>query len=179
MNTYIAFLRAINVGSHTVKMDRLRTLFAEMGFSNVETFIASGNVIFQSEDADAAALEPRIEAALHAGLGYKVATFLRTPDEVSAVAHHPAFPQAELEVEGSSLYIGFLPTPPDPAAERLLACASEIDGFHLHGREVYWLCRTASHLSKFSGARLEKLLGCPATLRNVTTVKRLAAKYAK
>ncbi|HXW01123.1 MAG TPA: DUF1697 domain-containing protein, partial [Anaerolineae bacterium] len=45
---YIAFLRAINVGGHTVKMDYLRRLFEEMGFSKVETFIASGNVIFEA-----------------------------------------------------------------------------------------------------------------------------------
>lgn len=178
MLTYIAFLRAINVGGHTVKMDRLRGLFAEMGFANVETFIASGNVIFESDSDDPTALEQQIEGALHRALGYEVATFLRTPAEVAAVAIHPAFPPAEMEAEGHSLYIGFLSAPPAPAAtDALLACATEIDSFHLHGREVYWLCRTASHLSKFSGARLEKLLAGPATLRNVTTVKRLAAKY--
>ncbi|MCX6027691.1 MAG: DUF1697 domain-containing protein [Chloroflexi bacterium] len=51
----IAFLRAINVGGHTVKMDRLRQIFESLGFSNVETFIASGNVVFETTAQDTAA----------------------------------------------------------------------------------------------------------------------------
>ena len=47
MPRYITFLRAINVGGHTVKMDRLREIFESLGFANVETFIASGNVVFE------------------------------------------------------------------------------------------------------------------------------------
>jgi len=57
---YIAFLRAINVGGHTVKMDHLRSLFEALGFSNVETFIASGNVIFESKSKSTRALERRL-----------------------------------------------------------------------------------------------------------------------
>ena len=52
MPKYVALLRAINVGGHTVKMDHLRSLFEAIGFSNVETFIASGNVIFDSRSKD-------------------------------------------------------------------------------------------------------------------------------
>ena len=63
---YVAFLRAINVGGHTVKMERLRELFAELGLANVETFIASGNVIFDAPSGDAGALERQIEQHLHA-----------------------------------------------------------------------------------------------------------------
>ena len=59
MRRYVAFLRAINVGGHTVKMDRLRALFAELGHGGVETFIASGNVIFEAAGGEAA-----LEAAL-------------------------------------------------------------------------------------------------------------------
>ena len=81
MPRYIAFLRAINVGGHTVKMDRLRQIFDSLGFSNVETFLASGNVVFETTAQDTAALETRITAGLRAALGYEVATFLRTPAE--------------------------------------------------------------------------------------------------
>lgn len=63
MSRYIALLRAINVGGHTVKMDRLRTLFAQVGLANVETFIASGNVIFDTPIQDTRALEQRIGLA--------------------------------------------------------------------------------------------------------------------
>jgi uncharacterized protein (DUF1697 family) len=72
MPRYVAFLRAINVGGHIVKMDALRRHFASLGFDDVETFIASGNVIFQSRSTAAAALERRIEACLEERLGYEV-----------------------------------------------------------------------------------------------------------
>ena len=64
MSKYIAFLRAINVGGHTVKMDVLRQLFESLGFANVETFIASGNVIFESKAGNVKALEKKIETCL-------------------------------------------------------------------------------------------------------------------
>ena len=78
MTLYIAFLRAINVGGRTVKMDRLRGLFEQVGYADVETFIASGNVIFRSPAEDTQALERQIEAHLAASLGYEVAAFVRT-----------------------------------------------------------------------------------------------------
>ena len=85
MTRYIAFLRAINVGGHTVKMDILRQLFEELGLSKVETFIASGNVIFETPSQNERELEERIQAKLHASLGYQVATFLRTDQEVASI----------------------------------------------------------------------------------------------
>src|SRR5690349_8708838 len=82
----IAFLRAINVGGHTVKMDVLRRLFEELGFQNVETFIASGNVIFDAPNGDYGALEKQIEVHLRASLGYEVVTFVRSAPELARVA---------------------------------------------------------------------------------------------
>ena len=103
MQRSIAFLRAINVGGHTVKMDDLRTLFATLDFSNVETFIASGNVIFETPKENAATLERRIEQHLQQALGYHVATFIRSASEVAATAHYQPFPPAELDGEGNTL----------------------------------------------------------------------------
>ena len=177
MTRYIAFLRAINVGGHTVKMETLRALFTELGFAKVETFIASGNVIFETDTLDTSTLEKAIESRLQQSLGYPVATFLRSPAEVAAAARYEPF---TIE-HGStpSLYVGFLQTPPaDVALDRLMSFRSPIDDFHVHKREVYWLCRTRMSDSPFSGAALEKALGMPATLRNITTVRKLAAKYA-
>jgi uncharacterized protein (DUF1697 family) len=71
---YVAFLRAINLGGHVVKMDELKRQFEALEFSNVSTFIASGNVIFESDGAPAE-LEPRIEQHLHHRLGHGVGTF--------------------------------------------------------------------------------------------------------
>jgi uncharacterized protein (DUF1697 family) len=178
MPRYIAFLRAINVGGHTVKMDALRELFTGLDLRNIETFIASGNVIFETADEDARALEQRIEAHLLQSLGYKVATFLRSTSELAAVAAHQPFPPAELEQPGHYLYIAFLPSPPSEEPHRkLLTFTCEVDEFHVHGREIYWLCRKKISDSTFTGALLEKTIGMPATLRNVTTVRKLAAKY--
>jgi uncharacterized protein (DUF1697 family) len=179
MPQYIAFLRAINVGGHTVKMDHLRRLFEALAFTEVETFIASGNVIFTSPATETRSLEQQIEAHLQQALGYEVATFIRSVEEVAAIAQYQPFPAAELEAEGHTLYIGFLPTTPGSAAqEKLMGFRSEVDDFHIHQREVYWLCRIKMSDSAFSGARLEKTLGLPATMRNATTVRKLAAKYA-
>jgi uncharacterized protein (DUF1697 family) len=179
MPKYVAFLRAINVGGHTVKMDHLRSLFEGLGFSNVETFIASGNVIFDSTSKSTKALEKKIEGCLQETLGYAVATFIRSTSELAAIAAYKPFSDPELNNEGHTLYIGFMSAKPsDTATEKLRSLATKVDDFHLNGREVYWLCRTRFSESDISGALLAKILGMPATLRNSTTVKKLAAKYS-
>jgi len=178
MSRYIAFLRAINVGGHTVKMESLRTLFASFDLANIETFIASGNVIFDSAEIDAQALEKTIESGLRQALGYDVATFLRSSAELAEIAYYQPFPAAELDTPIHALYIAFVRAAPTSAAQqKLLALRNEINDFQIHKREIYWLCRTRSSESGFSGALLEKTIGMPATLRNATTVKKLAAKY--
>jgi uncharacterized protein (DUF1697 family) len=178
MPRYIAFLRAINVGGHTVKMDRLRQLFEGLGLENVETFIASGNVIFETAARGARGLEPRLEQHLEAALGYAVAVFLRTPAEVAAaVDEHPFDALAVASARG--LYVGFLRQAlAAEARQKLDALSTDRDQFGLRGREVYWLAREGLGQSAVSGAALEKALGQPTTLRNVTTLRKLAAKYA-
>lgn len=179
MPKYVAFLRAINVGSHTVKMDYLRGLFESLGFANVETFIASGNVIFDSTSKSTRKLEQKIESCLQETLGYPVATFIRSTSELTAIADYKPFSDAELIAEDNTLYIGFMADKPsDKAQESLRRLATKVDYFHLNGREVYWLCRTKFSESQISGALLAKTLGVLTTLRNSTTVKKLAAQYA-
>ena len=179
MPKYVAFLRAINVGGHTVKMEYLRALFETLGFANVETFIASGNVIFDSTSRSTRALERKIESCLLEALGYEVATFIRSTVELANIAQHKPFPDSELSAAGHTLYIGFMAgEPSDTAKEKLLSLATKVDDFRLNGREVYWLCRTKFGESEISGALLAKTLGMPATLRNSTTVKKMAAKYS-
>jgi uncharacterized protein (DUF1697 family) len=175
---FIAFLRAINVGGHTVKMTHLRQLFESLGFTNVETFIASGNVIFESAAQDAQSLEQQIERYLQTSLGYDVATFIRSASELAAIATYRPFAAADLNADGTSLYIAILrASPSEEARQKLMALRTPADDFHVHGRELYWLCRTRMSASTFSGALLEKTIGMPATIRNATTVTKLAAKY--
>ncbi len=177
---YIAFLRAINVGGRTVKMVDLRELFESLGFSSVETFIASGNVIFDSLEENMDVLEKRIASHLKASLGYEVATFIRSASEIVEIANYQPFPAEELAAKDTSLYVAFLPTlPGEERQQKLMGYRSPTDDFHIHGREVYWLCRTRISDSKFSGALLEKAFSLPATMRNSTTVKKLATKYGQ
>ncbi|CAN5598786.1 DUF1697 domain-containing protein [soil metagenome] len=157
-------------------MERLRREFETLGFSRVETFIASGNVIFESRTTKEERLREKVERHLGQALGYDVATFLRSPAELKQMANYRPF-SSSLE-EGHSIFVGLLPAPPSAeATKNLIACRSETDEFHVHERQVYWLCRTRLSDSKFSGARLERILEMPATLRNLTTIRRLLAKY--
>ena|ERR1700690_2287123 len=177
MRRYIAFLRAINVGGHTVKMDYLRQLFESLGFSNVETFIASGNVLFETNSKKGDNLEKQIEVKLRDSLHYDVATFIRTDAELKAITDYKPFPQSQLDA-ATAFNIAFLKGPPDAASKnKVMSLRTAIDDFQIHGRELFWLCQKKQSESTFSNAVLEKMLRKPSTLRGGETVKKIAAKY--
>ncbi len=177
MPRYIAFLRAINVGGHTVAMDRLRQVFESLGFSNVETFIASGNVVFETKSKNVSALADTIEKELEQALGYQVATFIRTGAELAEIANYQPFPEPNLKA-ATAFNIAFLADAlDDKAKQKVMALRTAIDDFHVHGREVYWLCRKKQSESTFSNAVLEKTLGQSSTIRGANTVKKMAEKY--
>lgn len=175
--TFIAFLRAINVGGHNVKMDALRSLFEEIGLTSVKTFIASGNVIFDTKKRDASKLEREIERHLRSSLGYDVETFLRTPAEVAvAAAVRPVTHLAD-DVH-RALYVGFLHDELRADQKKvLMSFKTSTDDFYTTGREVYWTIGGSFSDSKFSNAVLEKKLALRATFRNMTTVTKLAGLY--
>jgi len=88
MFRFIAFLRAINVGcGRTVKMRSLRQVFESLRFSKVATFIASGNVVFETRTKKTKMLEIKIEGALKDALGYEVRTFVRGETELAKIAN--------------------------------------------------------------------------------------------
>jgi len=177
MTLYFAFLRAINVGGHTLKMDALRGLFEDMGFSSVETFIASGNVIFEAQQGEPRALEQQIERHLRAALGYEVAAFLRTGAELRQAADVVPFAQERLDA-AQALNVAFLTEALDEAAQqKLLTLRTEIDDFAVHGREMYWLCLKKQSESTFSNVVFEKAVGRKSTLRGISTVRKMADKY--
>jgi uncharacterized protein (DUF1697 family) len=177
MPRYIAFLRAINVGGHNVKMDELRGLFKTLGFSDVETFIASGNVIFETESKGERELQKQIESHLHKSLGYEVAAFLRTTAEIAEIAQYKPFDEPKLQV-AQALNVAFLAEPlSDEAQKILISLSTEIDEFHIHEREIYWLCQKKQSESTFSNAFFERKLKVQTTFRGWNTVLKLAAKY--
>ena len=174
---YVAFLRAINVGGHVVKMEVLRTLFGDLGFTGVETFIASGNVIFESGSKDRRDMEARIERALQDALGYEVATFIRTVAEVAAIAQCRPFAPSAMAT-AIALNVGLLKGPLPPGGRGALTrLITVIDNFDARGSEVYWICLNKQSESKFTNAVFERALKIKATWRGMRTMERLAAKY--
>ncbi len=105
MQPYVAFLRGINLGKRRLQMSRLKALIEELGFSKVETFIASGNVLFSTKATDPTRLESRIARHLESSLGYAVDTFIRTAEEVAAIARSKPFPQDGQA--GITIHVGF------------------------------------------------------------------------
>lgn len=178
MPRYFAFLRALNVGGrHIVKMEELRGHFEDLGFRAVETFIASGNVIFEGKSAKAADLERKIERHLESVLGHPVATFLRTESELASIQAHVVN-----DLEGVPVpNIGFLAAPIGAQAEAaLMKLATPTDEFHVHGREIYWLCRAARQSeSTVTNVKVERTIGAKVTFRGAGTVARMAAKYLR
>lgn len=178
MPQLVAFLRAINVGGRNVTMAELRRHFETMGFAGVETFIASGNVVFASRARGGAALERRIETALHRALGYEVRTFVRTGAEVAAVGAFAPFTPKQWAA-GIARVVGFVAAPLSKDAHAaLMTLRSATDDFHVHGREIYWVSTLGQAASKISNVLLERTLKTPTTFRGINTIHRLTAKYA-
>ena len=130
-------------------MTELRSLFQALGFADVETFIASGNVIFSAGSADISSLQRTIEDHLHDSLGYEVKTFIRTNAEVAAIHEHKPFTYAQLK-SAPALNIGFVAEALRASHKKaLMRYRTDLDDFHVQGREVYWLCKKQSE-STFS-----------------------------
>ena len=178
MLRHIAFLRGINVGGgHLVKMQELRKLFESLGFSNVETVIASGNVVFDVAAGQGSKLEQKIERLLEETLGYKVTTFLRTRSELAAVLRQQPFDLAQAGPE-AVVYTVFLRNKPTAAVQKTLSTLNtDNDEVRIGKRELYWLRRARGKESEVYTARLGKVLGSEMTVRNMNTVKRIVVKY--
>jgi uncharacterized protein (DUF1697 family) len=177
MQQYITFLRAINVGGRFVKMDDLRQAFESLGFSRVETYIQSGNMLFESPATNTERLENEIEAHLEKVFGFRVPAFIRTDAELLEIAEYWPFKDGE-QGDGFTLYISFLRDEPSDELQReLISSSSEIDEFHVHGRQVFWLSRRQLGKSTFTNAMIEKTLATQATRRNANTIRKIVKKY--
>jgi uncharacterized protein (DUF1697 family) len=178
MPQYIAFLRGINVGGHRVKMDRLRELFTELGLQDVSTFIASGNVVFSTDSGYADGLGMMIEGHLARSLGYEVATFLRSPAELAAIAAFRLPGVDKHTSSDSSHYVILLDTTvADPLRAGLTQLSSDTDRFHFAEREIHWLVRGKLSESPLFGPGIDRATrGVRMTMRNINTLRRIAAK---
>jgi uncharacterized protein (DUF1697 family) len=171
---YVAFLRAINVGGNAViKMTDLKRMFESAGLENVQTYIQSGNVIFESEETDSQILEKRIESQLEGTAGYKIVCFVRTMQELQSIVDKSPFTAQASE----TAYVAFLNQKPDRKSQQaLLALKNEADDFAIQGCDVYHLRRDREK-SALAKTSIEKVLKLPGTTRNLTTLKKIVEKY--
>jgi uncharacterized protein (DUF1697 family) len=176
MKRYVAFLRGMNLGNRRIKNDELRTEFEALGFEDVATFRASGNVIFAAAEKSEGALRKTIEHGLDEALGYEVPVFLRRGPEVAAIAAGEPFEPKLVEASKGKLQVSLLLKKPTAAARRkVLALATEDDLLAIVGRELYWLPSGGLLESELDLKAIEAAVGSD-TRRTMGTIEQIAAK---
>jgi uncharacterized protein (DUF1697 family) len=176
MPRYVAFLRGMNLGKRRVTNAELEKALKALKLENVGTFIASGNVIFESRATEATLIK-QLESHLQKSFGYPVPTVLRTIDHLAGVAEQRPF-AATRHRSAKTFLVGFIPEPLTPAQKKLvLALNGPKDEFHVEGREIYWLIQTLQSESEVFRVPFDKRIGTMSTWRNINTLERLLAKY--
>jgi uncharacterized protein (DUF1697 family) len=171
VTTYVALLRAVNVGGRTVPMAELRRAFEDMGYEDVRTYIQSGNVVFGASGS-ATSVAAQVRRGLEAELGPEVGVVLSTPAQLGAVVRRNPLARHD----PATLHVTFLgSTPPGAKMRALEPDGYAPDVFHIAGRHVYLHCPNGYGRTKLTNALFERKLGVMATTRNVRTVTTLAA----
>ena len=175
MNRYIALLRGINVGGkNKIAMPALRAAFEKTGFSNVSTYINSGNVLFSAEDSRLPALAQTCEAAILTAFGLAITVCVISADALAeALAHAPNWWDQDPACKHNAIFA----IPPASTEEILLDIGQikpEYEKLAAHGQVIFW----SAPLETFSRTRLSKVVSAPAyqsvTIRNANTAKKLA-----
>ncbi|MCF8564192.1 DUF1697 domain-containing protein [Alicyclobacillus tolerans] len=175
MTIYIALLRGINVGGHNmVKMAELRSMFQSIGLNRVQTYIQSGNVLFDSAD-DSNSLRQRIEQEIERVFSLSLTVILRTSVELERIITNCPFSEAvrrEAEsTEVETFYVSLLLEPPALEYIEQLRGFASIDEFRIQDREVYLLLREGVRNSKLANNLFR--LNVPSTMRNWKTMNKL------
>jgi uncharacterized protein (DUF1697 family) len=173
-NTFVALLRGINVGGHKIiKMDALREAFVGTGFSDVATYVQSGNVVFKASPKTSEDLAKRIEEMLLRRFSMGVPVIVRNVVEMGAVLRNNPFLK-EKGIDSGKLHVTFLSqTPLKTALKGLDAIAAGPDRFHCGGQEIYLYCPNGFGRTKLSINAIEKVLAVGTTTRNWNTVNKL------
>jgi len=176
MATYIAFLRAINVGGRFIKMADLRTGLSHKGFGDVESHIQSGNLRFTSSLRSAATVELALETALEELCGFTVRAIVRTPEQLAEVASHGA--DCEVPLQGEvRRYVTFLKEEPDHGLVAMMNGWDVVgERAQVAGREVYTWLAHPSHKAMLTNARIERG-GVVATTRDWKVVTALGEMW--
>lgn len=176
MTTWVAFLRAINVGGHAVvRMTDLRDAFAGAGCTNARTFIASGNVVFEAEPRDAPALFARIRERVAALLGGSTVICFRTVADIERLVASDPF-GARAGDPTTKLYVAFLAEEPRAALPLPASLPKErLEAFGMADRELFISSRRKPNgFYGFPNTFVESL-GVVATTRNWSTVRKIVA----
>ena len=174
MNTYISILRGINVsGQKLIKMTELKSHFENLGYSNVVTYIQSGNVIFKSSNSSTNALAVEISKMIKQVYGFDVPVLVLTKDELIEVANNNPYLNME-EILNESLYITFLTEEPATAKINQIDTTSFLpDEFTILGKNLYLHVVNGYGKTKLSNNFFENKLKVTATTRNIKTVNKL------
>jgi len=167
---WVVLLRAVNLGARNkVPMAELRGLLEEAGYGDVQTYIASGNVLLDGPKSGAA-VGRKLEQIVADAFGVTTTAIVRTPDDLAAVvAGHP------FGSDTSRSHVVFLADEPArEAADNLAAADHSPDRAELAGTHVYVQYPAGVQGARLSAARLERLLGVAGTHRNWRTVGALA-----
>jgi uncharacterized protein (DUF1697 family) len=175
--SYAAFLRGMNVGGHRITNEELCATFAAIGFGEVRAFRASGNVVFTAAAEPPGELSARIEEGLAEALGYSVPTFLRTAEELRAIASAQPFAAELIEASGGKLQVAILSArPPAGPREQVLALGDERDRLAFGERELFWLPSGGFSDTELDLDAIEQAIG-PTTWRTKGTIEQLTAKH--
>jgi|SRR6056297_1439722 len=174
MNRRIAVLRGINVGGRRkILMADLKALFVTMGFSNISTYIQSGNVFFDSfSEMNNLNLAKKIKHAIKKAFDFDVPVIVRTPTEIEEAINKNPFYSADTDI--GHLHLTFLGE--EPADEQIAEAEAHTfspDKFSIQGKHVFIYCEGKYHKSKLTNSFFEKKLKVNATTRNWKTVLKL------
>ena len=176
MQCFVAFLRGINIGGHTVVKEKLKEIFASMGFVNVSTYKQSGNVIFQTDLQDQTQITSKIQQQLRSGLGFEVPVFLRTLPQLRAIVELDPFKNQS--GEGTSFLVTFLPYEPStfPLPLPITIPKSTAQIISEKGTEVFSITHGGGE-GALPNPYLESKLKVKTTTRNLNIIREIAEKY--
>jgi uncharacterized protein (DUF1697 family) len=177
MQTYISMLRGINVGGQKqVRMADLKGLYESLGLGNVQTYVQSGNVVFDSKEQDAEKLRKFIEAQIKATFSFSVPVTIRTADDFKCVIeNHPFAKEDPVRVLVTFLY----ERPEQSKWNELSHYQDKVDRFALGEQEIFLFCPGGYGRTKLSNTFFEKKLGVAATTRNWKSINALYEMASK
>ena len=176
MKAMIAMLRGVNVGgSHKLPMERLRAICEALNLTRPQTFIQSGNVVFETKLKDETALALQMETAIEAEFGFRPNVVLRSADEMrSVVARNPFSKRAD--VAPDRLLVTFLQSDPGEEARKAIrAIPVDPEELVVDGREIFVYYPNGAGRSKLPVARIDRAQNVPGTSRNWNSVLKLLA----